>query len=190
MVTKKAKAVKPQTAQEIVDIVRKIEENKILSKDKRTLAKQIMLLMKERDAMLSIKSAKSSYKISPSRSEGGEAVAVMVISDLHIEEVVKFSQTSGLNEYNEKVCKERMQRLFRHALKLVQKEQKATRIDTLCMAILGDIISGSIHEELLEGNRKLPIDAIIEAQEHLTSGIQYILDNSDLKLVIPCVSGN
>lgn len=189
-VASKAKAVKPKTAQYLVEEARKAKAFKEEKQKTNVLLRRIIQLEKEQEAVLELKKSVSHYKISASKTSGGEAVAVVVASDWHIEEVVLSEQTSGLNEFNADVCKERVRRFFQHSLKLVQKEQKATRIETLVLALLGDFISGSIHDELVEGNRLQPTFAIIEVQEHLASGIQFLLDNTDLKLIIPCASGN
>lgn len=130
------------------------------------------------------------FEIQPRDGPGSEATAVIVASDWHIEEVVRAGTVNGLNRFDAKVCAERAERFFRHGLKLVEKERNAARIDTLVLALLGDFISGSIHEELMEGNRLLPVHAILEAQDYIEAGIRHILDGSDLSLVIPCHSGN
>lgn len=190
MATKKAKAVKPQTAQQLVQEAKSEQAFKDERKKTSVLIKRIIQLEREVEVLTALRRSVTHYKISPSSNTQSEAVAVMVASDWHIEEVVLSSQTSGLNEFNERVCKERAQRFFRHGLKLIQKEQKATHIDTVILALLGDFISGSIHDELIEGNRLLPTFAIMEAQEHIASGIQFLLNNSKLNLIIPCSSGN
>jgi hypothetical protein len=84
-----------------------------------------------------------------------------------------------------------VRRFFQHGLKLLKKEQEATKIETLIVALLGDFISGSIHgQQSVENNRLLPMDAILEAQEHIGSGIQFLLDNSDVNITLPTAMGN
>lgn len=169
---------------------RRVRELQAERRTTRQLTDHIFTLEKKLEVMMALGNTPTHYKIAPTRGVKSEAVAVIVASDWHIEEVVHEWQVSGLNEFNAKICRDRIERFFRHGLKLVKKEQKATRIDTLILALIGDFISGSIHDELKEGNRLLPSFAVIEAQEHIVSGIQYLLENSKLKIVIPCVSGN
>ena len=83
-----------------------------------------------------------------------------------------------------------MEAVFRNMLKLVKKEQQDTHISTLVLALLGDMISSNIHDELLESCEVPPVEAAIIAQSYLASGIQYLLDNSRLNLIIPCCVGN
>lgn len=130
-----------------------------------------------------------SYKYKPVTRDT-ESVAVVLASDWHIEENIKASTVNGLNSFNMAIARERVKQFFQITLKLVKIEQTATNIDTLVLALLGDFISGNIHEALLEVCELQPVDAMIEAENMIIGGIEYILKNSKLKLVIPCHCGN
>jgi hypothetical protein len=131
------------------------------------------------------------YKIKPVKSDGkSEAVAVTLLSDWHYEEVVKPQGVNFLNDFNEDVAKERIRKCFITIVKYLNLHKKETHIEKMILALLGDFISGGIHDELKEGNTLLPIEAIWKVQKHITSGINYILENSCVKLVIPCSPGN
>ena len=130
------------------------------------------------------------FHLQAKTSEKHEAVAVVLISDTHIEENVTAESVDGTNEYTLAIARKRFENLFCNTLKLVQKEQQDAHIDTLVLAILGDLISGNIHEELLETCEVPPVEAAVIAQEYLASGIEYLLNNSELNLTIPCCSGN
>lgn len=119
-----------------------------------------------------------------------ESVAFAIASDWHIEEEVKSDSTNGLNRYNLKIAESCSKQFFQNTLKLVEKERNSTKIDTLVLALLGDFITGRLHEENLETCRLQCVDASIFAENLLISGIQYLLDNSDLNLIIPCHVGN
>ncbi len=181
----------PKTVAVNVAELRRKQDLRQERKQKRDLAKQVMKQEKELEAALQIVKYRADYKIPvPKKVEGSEAVAVALASDWHIEEVVHKWQVNGINSFNEEVCRTRVARYFRHLLKLVKMNQQSTKIETLVLWLGGDFISGSIHDELMENNRLLPIEAILECREHLVSGIKYLLKNSDLKLVIPTSSGN
>jgi hypothetical protein len=79
---------------------------------------------------------------------------------------------------------------FNNVVRLVKVFEKDITINNLVLALLGDFISNNIHEELQESNSDLPIDEIIGVQTVLASGIQFVLDNTNLNLVIPTASGN
>lgn len=175
------------------DRVRQLRARQNARREKKTskeLLQRVDKLEKELEASKHISSSRNYYKIEPISVGGSDAVAVAIASDWHIGEIVKAWQVNGLNKFNEKICYERVKRYFRHVAKLIKQNQDHTRIDTLILAILGDMISGNIHEELQESNRLLPIEEIIECQEHLASGIRYLLEHTDVRLVIPCHSGN
>lgn len=144
----------------------------------------------ELETIFAVKDTVSTYTINPSKNKGGEAVAVAVASDWHVEENVRPETVNGSNEYTMAIAKARAEKFFQHTLQLVQKEQQSVRIETLCVALLGDFFSGNIHEELLASCEVGPQDAMIFAQNLIASGIQFILDNSKLNLVVPCAVGN
>lgn len=153
---------------------------------------EIMQLRDELDAITTCKDTVSTYTISKKNSngKGGEAVAFAIASDWHVEENVKPESVNGTNEYTMAIAKRRSEMFFRNTLTLVEKEQHAVKIDTLVLALLGDFISGNIHEELLASCEVGPQDAMIFAQNLLASGIHYLLDNSKLKIIVPCAVGN
>jgi hypothetical protein len=185
--------MKKTTQKPVREVIKSVRQAQQIAESKKTekeLVKRILQLERELSASTKLKNVPTHYKIPHSPNRNSESVAVMVASDWHIEEVVKQNQVSGLNEFNEQICKERVRRFFQHGVKLVQKESRDTKIQTLVLALLGDFISGQIHEELAEGNRLRPVHAIIEVQKHIAGGIQYILDNTKVNLVIPCASGN
>lgn len=119
-----------------------------------------------------------------------EATAVAVLSDVHMAEVVKLSTVNGRNEYNPKIAKERLERFFISLVKLTNIFGKESKINTLVLALLGDLINGQLREEAMENNSMQPMDEMLEVKEALSSGIKYLLGHTRLKLVIPCHSGN
>ena len=114
----------------------------------------------------------------------------MVCSDWHVDETVKPYTVNGVNKYNPKIATKRADAFFRNGLKLVEICQRDVKIDRIIMPILGDMISGNIHKELLENASMLPMEAVEFVKELLVSGIQFLLDNSDKDLTFPCHCGN
>ena len=143
------------------------------------------------DSALALKEKHNSFPIAQyNRSGGGEAVAVALASDWHVEEEVKPESCGGMNFYNLEESKRRAERFFKLTLYLTQLEQKNTRIDHLVLALLGDFITGDIHPDtdkscLLESSH-----AILRCQDYLISGIEFLLKNSKLKITAVCHTGN
>jgi hypothetical protein len=152
------------------------------------------LLDEEEDVRRKVLEARqnvSFYEIKPKSPKGGsEAVAVAVASDWHVEETVDPKTVNGLNRYNLEISKECGEHYFRTVCRLLDIFSRDIKIDTLVLALLGDLISNDIHEELLEINALKPMEACIYAQNLIGSGIQYLLKNTKVNLVLPCHSGN
>lgn len=123
-------------------------------------------------------------------TETSEAVAVVLASDWHLEERVYKGWVGGKNSYDLNVAEARSIEFFQNLLTLLEKEQKAVRIDTLVLWLGGDFITGNIHDENMETAQLLPIEAMIFAEGLIKSGIQFILDHTKVKLVVPCNAGN
>lgn len=162
----------------------------LTDKKYKALLNEIEQVRKERDAFLSVKPIET-ITIKPYKSSNdSEATMVAVASDWHLEEIVKKSSVNGLNEFNEVIAQKRAEMYFNRLVRMHEIFNKDIDIKTLVLCLAGDFLSGNIHEELLENTNKRPIEAIMFAQNLLASGIEYILKNTDLKLVIPCSSGN
>jgi hypothetical protein len=68
---------------------------------------------------------------------------------------------------------------------------KIFKIETLILALLGDFITNQIHDaENAETNALQPTHALVTAQNYIVSGIEFLLNHTKLKLLIPCHSGN
>jgi hypothetical protein len=129
--------------------------------------------------------------IEPKAPSGtAEGTAVLVASDWHVEERVDPATVSFQNDYNLDIATSRAKKFFRSGLRLIRLLQQDIKITTALVPLLGDFISNDIHEEFPEVNALTPTHAIEFAQNLLTGGIQHLLDNSDLKLILPCHSGN
>lgn len=119
-----------------------------------------------------------------------EATAIVLCSDWHSEEKVKSSSVNGRNEFNLDIFEQRADKFFNSVVKLVQAKQKVIDVKTLVFALLGDFITGNLHEENVETCQLGVMEALLNAQSKIASGIRFLLDNTDVELVIPCHSGN
>ena len=145
---------------------------------------------KELDAITELKQHISTYKINPVKSLTSEATPIIVASDWHYEELVKPSTINGLNSYNLDIANQRIDRFFQNQLRLINISKRDVSIPNIVLALLGDFISGNIHDENLETAQLQPIDAILEVQKKIASGIKFLLENTDSNIIIPCATGN
>lgn len=119
------------------------------------------------------------YTFEYSQQEHGTRYAVALFSDAHIEEVVEPSSVLGLNKYNPDVAKERVAKYFVNLARCLNEDQ----VTDLIFASLGDTISGFIHEELAQTNSMSPLEATYLAQNLIYNGLEYLIDNTDLKTI-------
>lgn len=184
------------TSEDLVEIELEKQRAKQSNKDSqiRVLTQRVLRLERENAVFTALgEKEPETIEISPKAKRGvSESAAIMVWSDWHSEETVLPEQVSGKNEFNLKIFHERFWNLLRGNIAWFNINAAATTIKTIVLCLLGDFITGSIHDDLMEGNQLQPADAIYNVFSYLVTGIQYILDNTkpDVELIIPCHSGN
>lgn len=125
------------------------------------------------------------------RGPTGHATAVIVLGDWHVEEQVEPAKVGGLNAFNLAIAAERIERTFRKSLMLLEDARHLADIREVVVAVLGDLISGYIHEELEEANALAPLPAARFAQEQLAAGLRLLLKEADVeRIVVPTCYGN
>ncbi len=140
-----------------------------------------------------LRQGQDTYTIEPSVPSGrgtNEGTVVVVASDWHLEEHVAGATVNFCNEFNLEIARTRVETFFRAALRLTNLLNQDIRIETVVLALLGDFITNNIHEELKDLTALTPVHALVLAQTHLVSGIEFLLAHSTYKFVIPCHSGN
>lgn len=144
----------------------------------------------ERDAVIAIQEVEPC--VIEARHGGGtsEATVVVSASDWHLEELVDPRTVNGMNEFNLDIAQRRVETFFNATVRLTRLLQQDVKIDTLVMGLLGDFISGAIHEEISEVCQLPPMEAIVFAQDRLIGGIEFLLEHTELRLRFQCHSGN
>jgi hypothetical protein len=120
-----------------------------------------------------------------------EGTAVALLSDLHVEERVRETDTPTGNVYNLDIADLRLARVFSGIEWLVQKERATTKIRDLQLWYGGDMASGHIHDENVETSAFPPIAAMLWLQPRLVGGVRQLLDRLELeRLDLVCSYGN
>lgn len=118
-------------------------------------------------------------------------VPVLMASDWHVEETVDPATVNGRNEYNPKIAAKRAESFFVGADWLIDKCRSGWDIREAVLWLGGDMISGYIHEELMESNSMSPTEALLFCQRIIADGIKFLLDQTGLEqLHVPCSFGN
>jgi hypothetical protein len=91
----------------------------------------------------------------------------LVLSDWHAEERVDPRTCRGLNEFDLSIAEKRITQLVQRASMLIEHERSLTGIRRICVAALGDFITGHIHDDLIEMTQMAPLAAIRWVGERL-----------------------
>lgn len=154
--------------------------------------KTIDTLEKEKNAILDLtQRTPQIFDIEPRTPSGtSESVAFMIASDWHSEEEVHPGQVGGLNKHNLDIGHQRALNFWTGGQRLWNIFRRDTAIKTIVVGLLGDFITGSIHDDLVEGNLLAPGDAIYRVQNMLLSGLKFLLQNTDADIIVVCHGGN
>lgn len=101
----------------------------------------------------------------------GRSVIGCLVSDMHMGEVIDAEEMSGVNAFNPDICRERMRRYFEAACIVGKRWAADTQCEGALLALGGDQVSGSIHDELAMTNALTSPEQVIAAVEVLAAGI-------------------
>lgn len=186
-------AISPES---LVDLELEKLREKRAGKDStiKILERRVLQLEEENAVFLGLQDATPEIvDIKPKVASGvSESAMNIVWSDWHIEETVLPEQVSNKNEFNLAIREERFRKLLHGGMAWWKIACRDTAIKTIVLALLGDFITGSIHEDLAEGNSLAPAEAIHLAYSMIANGIKFMLENTpnDVQFILPCHSGN
>jgi len=118
-----------------------------------------------------------------------DATMVVLLSDIHCEEVVRSEQVNGLNAFDLEVCEARLAELQRRFFAMLEHERQLARVDRVVLWLGGDLISGMIHPELAEENSLHPLAAIRWIGERMRGFLDAVADNAR-EVVVATSCGN
>lgn len=105
---------------------------------------------------------------------GGDATALLVLTDWHCEEKVDPSTINNLNEFNLDIAAKRVENCVQRFLSLLDSVRSISKIRRVAIPILGDFITGHLHPDQVEENYLSPTEALIFARDNLHSAIDTI----------------
>ena len=144
------------------------------------------------DAIKNNAPAFSSVKIShvSKRSKGTTAqVVVAPLSDLHVGDNVDLEQMAGLNQYDIDIFNKRLYGWTTQLLNLVELRRNVAPVNELIVPMLGDMISGDIHEELARTNIDHCMGQMIRGANLISQALMALAPHFK-KITVPCVVGN
>ena len=142
------------------------------------------------DALVSLKGMQPVRQKTVSKKvQKHDATMVVLLSDIHCEEVVRPETVNGLNAFDLDVCDARLAELQERFFTMLAHERELTRVDRVVLWLGGDLISGMIHPELAEENSLHPLAAIRWVGERMRGFIDAVSDNAR-EVVIATSCGN
>lgn len=127
------------------------------------------------------------FTITPRENTKTKRVAISLLSDVHADEVVRKESCAGLNSYDQKIAKTRISNYFEGLVRMINRNKS----DELILAVLGDLLGGFIHEELIQNNSCTPMQCVQMLKSCLVSGITHLLEQAPVeKITIIGICGN
>lgn len=120
-----------------------------------------------------------------------EACAVAMLSDAHVEEIVRPGETPYPNEYNPEIADRSLGRFFAGFKWLIDFHRHAFQIRDALLWLGGDLMTGHIHPENIENTETPPIETLLWLRPRIKAGIDSLLEDTKIeRLIVPCSYGN
>lgn len=117
------------------------------------------------------------------------ATLVLMLSDLHLDEVVIPAEVDGLNAYNREIARMRLRKTIENTLKISRHYLAGMKYDGCVLLLGGDIFSGDIHEELAETNEDTMLGSLMYWAGEIAAAIDMLADEFR-RVHIAAVAGN
>ena len=127
----------------------------------------------------------SSYNVT-----GGQTQTMgAVLTDTHVGERVSLNQMSGLNDYDLGIFSRRLSGWTQQVLNLAMYRRNICDVNELVIPMLGDMVSGDIHDELSRSNIDNCMMQMLSAAHLIAQAVMYLAPHFD-SVRVPCVVGN
>lgn len=139
---------------------------------------------------------RSMPNLDPPKGPGGRGAFVLAFSDIHAAERVDKEQVGGRNEYSPSICQKRVNKLIDQARWMIEAWRAGPngygwKIDQIILWLGGDIMTGFIHDDLVESNFMSPTEEVMFAQDLCVQVIDALSAHDGIKRVeVPTSWGN
>lgn len=113
----------------------------------------------------------------------------LILSDLHLDEVVNPAEVGNVNAYSRTIAQQRLQATFANAVEVTRRYWSGITYDGIVCPLAGDLYSGEIHEELTQSNEDTILGSVLYWADHLAAGLALLADEFGL-VHVPVVVGN
>ena len=183
--------------EELLTKISKLERQAIKSKtditalkSQQKLAEQELEAAEKRiDFFTAASAATAPTWVSPGRPKKSECIAVAVLSDCHFDEVVNPVEVNNTNAYDREIAELRLERFVEKTIELARDYVAGVEVTGLVLLLGGDLVSGDIHEELVESNEGTMLETVSHWTGQLTGAINALADYFE-KVTVASVVGN
>lgn len=184
---------KPVTPEDFIERYNTQKQSTKTKSSEKQLVERISRLEREREAWFKLQDNTVHQIVKPVKRNKMSATAIICLGDVHCEEEVLPESVNGLNEYNLEIADRRLNNFWNNSVRLLEITAKDTILDAVILNVLGDMITGNIHEENLENCLLQPMDAILWMQERMIGGLKLLsakCKELKLPLTVVCKVGN
>lgn len=107
----------------------------------------------------------------PAKLTPDRATVIACLSDVHAGERVRPEEIGGYNKYDLAICEQRLQRFFTRAIRMA-KSWSGHAYDGAVLALIGDLVSGDIHDELVQTNEASTYDTVLWLVPRIAEGLE------------------
>lgn len=125
----------------------------------------------------------------PPKKADKTATLVTILSDTHFDEVVNPSEIHGRNAYSRDIAEMRLERYFEQVVRLPRDYLTGMTYAGVVLCLGGDLISGDIHDELMQTNEAETLSTVLHWSERIAAGIE-LLASEFGHVHVPVVVGN
>jgi hypothetical protein len=181
---------------EVLALQRQIDKHQREAADAKERARQAEesfdRVSRELETMLGLTSRISeppTWLTAPKKATKHRGTPWLLLSDLHLDEVVAPAEVMGMNAFNRKIAEMRLANTFTGATKVARDYWTGITYDGIVVPLMGDLYSGDIHEELTQTNEDTLLGSILHWTDHLASGLSLLADEFG-HVHVPVVVGN
>lgn len=186
-------ALSDTEAQAIADLERELEaERKARKAERRELEREADRLRALLDVAAGVEAARGrriEWKPGRRKAGRGRAVVTAVLSDLHLDEVVRADELGGVNAYDRRIAELRLGRWVEKVCTLPRDYMAGVDYDGCALFLAGDILSGDIHEELRRTNAGTLAEGIAYWIDPLSAAVRALADTYG-RVTVDVVAGN
>lgn len=174
----------------------KVNELKRVRRVAGSTEQQLDLAEQKLHLVRSIKDATPSipkWTVAPKRNRGKGGVhhgtPTLMLSDLHLGEVVNPNEVEWFNAYDDEIAALRLERTFQVTVELARDYTAGVTFDGIVVPILGDVLTGTIHDELARTNSTTVFETVVQWVPKLAAGLHLLADEFG-NVLVPAVAGN